>query len=49
MSVWSFWTWISVGVLTVGSVLVFLWFLRDLIRLRSDIIHEEHAEEEEGE
>ena len=34
MSALDFWTWVSIGVLTVGSALVFAWFLRDLARLR---------------
>lgn len=41
MTVWTFWTWVSIAVLTVGSVAVFLWFLRDLVRIRREILEEE--------
>lgn len=33
MSGWEIGTWIAIGVLAVGSVAVFLWFLNDAVRL----------------
>lgn len=33
MSGWELGTWAAIGVLAVGSVAVFIWFLRDAIRL----------------
>lgn len=33
MSSLAFWTWLAIGVLTLGSAAVFLWFLRDLLRM----------------
>lgn len=27
------WTWIAIGVLIIGSSLVFIWFVRDLLRM----------------
>ena len=33
MSGWEIGTWIAIGVLFVGSVAVFLWFLGDALRL----------------
>ena len=27
------WTWIAIGVLTIGSAAVFVWFLYDVMRL----------------
>lgn len=29
----GFWTWIAIGVLLIGSVAVFFWFLADAVRL----------------
>lgn len=33
MSSLDFWSWASIGVLTVGSLGVFVWFLRDIVRM----------------
>lgn len=39
------WTWLSIGILVLGAPLVFLWFLRDAIRLLAGL----GREREEGE
>jgi hypothetical protein len=44
MNVWTLWTWISVGILTIGSILVFAWFLYDIFRIRREILEEERAD-----
>jgi hypothetical protein len=41
MSVWELWTWVSIVVLTIGSMAVFLWFLLDLVRVRREVLDEE--------
>jgi hypothetical protein len=41
MNVWSLWTWVAIGVLIFGSLAVFAWFLRDLLRIRREILREE--------
>lgn len=33
MSAWTAATWASIGILGIGSIAVFVWFLRDAIRL----------------
>jgi hypothetical protein len=33
MTALELWTWISIGVLIVGSSAVFAWFLRDVLRM----------------
>ena len=33
MSIWELGTWCAIGVLAVGSVAVFVWFLRDAARI----------------
>lgn len=37
---WDLFTWISIGVLIFGSVAVFVWFLRDVRRLYSEVRRE---------
>jgi hypothetical protein len=44
MNVWTLWTWLSVGVLTIGSILVFAWFLYDILWIRREILEEERAD-----
>jgi len=44
VSVWTAWTWISIAVLTVGSLAVFAWFLLDLVRIRREILEEERVD-----
>jgi hypothetical protein len=34
MTALELWTWISIGVLILGSSAVFVWFLRDVLRMR---------------
>lgn len=41
MNVWSLWTWISIGILTFGSVAIFVWFLADILRIRREILEQE--------
>jgi hypothetical protein len=43
VSVWTFWTWVAIVVLTFGSIAVFAWFLRDLVRIRREVLEEERA------
>lgn len=33
MTKWEVYTWLAIGVLVVGSLAVFGWFLRDALRL----------------
>lgn len=33
MSPIELWTWIAIGVLVIGSSMVFVWFVRDLFRM----------------
>jgi hypothetical protein len=33
MSALEWWTWVAIVVLVVGSIAVFFWFARDLIRM----------------
>ena len=33
MSGWELGTWLAIGVLIVGSIAVFAWFLRDAVRI----------------
>ena len=33
MTALELWTWISIAVLMLGSCAVFIWFLRDLLRM----------------
>ena len=33
MSGWDLATWLSIAVLTVGAGAVFVWFLRDVLRM----------------
>jgi hypothetical protein len=33
MTALELWTWVSIGVLVVGSSAVFVWFARDLVRM----------------
>jgi hypothetical protein len=48
MSAWSLWTWISIAILSVGSIAVFVWFLVDILRIRTEILEEERARGERG-
>ncbi len=36
MNGWDLMTWISIAVLVLGSAAVFVWFLRDAVRLFRD-------------
>lgn len=33
MSALELWTRVAIGVLTLGSLIVFVWFVRDLLRM----------------
>jgi hypothetical protein len=33
MTALELWTWIAIGVLIVGASAVFVWFLRDVLRI----------------
>jgi hypothetical protein len=44
MNLWTFWTWVSILVLTIGSFAVFVWFLYDLLHIRRDIMESERLE-----
>ena len=33
MTALELWTWVSIGVLILGSSAVFIWFLRDVLRM----------------
>jgi hypothetical protein len=48
VSVWTFWTWVAIVVLTFGSIAVFVWFLRDLVRIRREVLEEEREIREEA-
>lgn len=47
MNVWTFWTWVSILILTFGSFAVFVWFLFDLVAIRKDILDEERVERQD--
>ena len=44
MNAWTFWTWVSILVLTIGAFAVFVWFLFDLLTIRRDILEAERSE-----
>jgi hypothetical protein len=48
VNLWTFWTWLSIVVLTVGSVAVFCWFLVDILRIGREILDEDRAAEDVG-
>jgi hypothetical protein len=45
MNAWTVWTWISIGILTIGSTAVFIWFVVDILRIRREILEEEELRE----
>jgi hypothetical protein len=49
VSAWEVWTWVSIGVLTLGSAAVFLWFLFDIVKIRRQVLEEERAARDERE